>query len=281
MTDAEQLKRDICDIGRRVYNKGFAAANEGNISARLGRDQVLCTPTMHSKGFLQPGDICTVDLSGRQIAGDKKRTSEVMLHLAIYRQRPDLRAVVHCHPPHATAFAIAREPIPQCVLPEAEVFLGEVPIAPYATPGGQAFADTIAPFLKQSKVILLANHGTVSFDQTVERAYWWTEILDAYCRILILTRSLNGFQYLSNAEAHELLALKQSWGLDDPRLAAEFPECEVCANATFRSTWTQTGVARRSFPDHDDRCLFQRSAPDDATIERIARRVAELLKSQT
>ena len=279
MSDPEQLKREICDIGRRIYNKGFAAANEGNISARLDADRVLCTPTLHCKGFLEPADICTVDMSGQQIAGAKNRTSEVLLHLEIYRQRPDIRSVVHCHPPHATAFAIAREPIPQCVLPEAEVFLGEVPIAPYATPGSQAFAETIAPFVGRSKVIILANHGTVSFDQTVERAYWWTEILDAYCRILILTRSLGSFHYLSTSEARELLAIKKAWGIDDPRHRDSLADCEVCSNSVFRSSWAQSGISRRSFPAHDNAALGNGPSVDDETVERIAQRVFELLRA--
>ena len=141
---------------------GFAAANDGNISVRLNENEVLCTPTMHCKGFLKPKDICLVDMEGNQIAGKKKRSSEVLLHLEIMKARPDVQSVVHCHPPHATAFAVAREPIPQAVLPEVEVFLGEVPIAPYETPGGKKFAETILPFVKQSNVIILANHGTVS-----------------------------------------------------------------------------------------------------------------------
>ena len=122
-----RLKEQICEIGRRVYNKGFAAANDGNISIRVGENEVLCSPTMICKGFMKPEDICAVDLYGNQIAGTRKRTSEVLLHLAIMRARPDVKAVVHCHPPHATAFGVAREPIPQCVLPEVEVFLGEMP----------------------------------------------------------------------------------------------------------------------------------------------------------
>ena len=126
----ENLKQQICEIGRRVYQKGFAAANEGNISARAGDDLVLCTPTLTCKGFMTPDDICMVDMKGQQVAGNKKATSEVLLHLNIYRQRPDVASVVHCHPPHATAFAVAREPVPMGVLPEPDIFLGEVPIAP-------------------------------------------------------------------------------------------------------------------------------------------------------
>jgi L-fuculose-phosphate aldolase len=157
-----KLKEEICEIGRRVYAKGFAAANDGNISIRVGENEVLCSPTMICKGFMKPDDICAVDLDGNQIAGKKKRTSEILLHLTIMKQRPDVKAVVHCHPPHATAFAVAGEPIPQCVLPEVEVFMGEIPIAPYETPGGQKFADTVLPFLKGTSCIILKNHGTVT-----------------------------------------------------------------------------------------------------------------------
>src|SRR5436190_16311169 len=170
-----KLKEQMCEIGRRLYNRGFAAANDGNITVRLNDREILCTPTMVSKGFLKPEDICKVDYEGKQLAGTRKRTSEVLLHLAVYKNRPDVNAVVHCHPPHATAFAVAHEPIPNCVLPEVEVFLGEIPITKYETPGDQRFADTVLPFVKKSNVIILANHGTVSFGETVEKAYWWTE----------------------------------------------------------------------------------------------------------
>ena len=135
-----QTRREIVEIGRRLWERGYVASNDGNISARLG-DRVLVTPTGLSKGFLKPEDISTIDGTGKQIAGRKKRSSEALLHLEIYKQRSDVTSVVHCHPPHATAFAVAREPIPQCVLPEVEVFLGDVPITKYETPGGQAFAD--------------------------------------------------------------------------------------------------------------------------------------------
>ena len=139
--NAHKIKQDICEIGRRLYNKGFAAANDGNITVRISDNEVLCTPTMHSKGFLKVEDICTIDMTGKQIAGIKKRSSEALLHLEIYKQRPDIKSVVHCHPPHATAFAVAREPIPQCMLPEVEVFLGDVPITANQQLRSLVFAD--------------------------------------------------------------------------------------------------------------------------------------------
>ena len=202
---------------------------------------------MHSKGFLKPEDISTVDMTGKQIAGAKKRSSEALLHLEIYKQRADVKSVVHCHPPHATAFAIAREPIPQCVLPEVEVFLGDVPITKYETPGGQAFADTILPFVSKTNVIILANHGTVSYGTDVERAYWWTEILDAYCRMLMLAKDLGRVNYFDEKKERELLKLKQQWGWDDPRNTDEFKNCDVCANDVFRGSWQAAGVERKAF----------------------------------
>lgn len=247
MINAHQIKKDICEIGQRIYNKGFAAANDGNITVRISDNEVLCTPTMHSKGFLKPDDISTIDMTGKQISGRKKRSSEALLHLEIYKQRPDIKSVVHCHPPHATAFAIAREPIPQCVLPEVEVFLGDVPITRYETPGGQAFADTIIPFVDKCNVMILANHGTVSFGENVERAYWWTEILDAYCRMLLLSRSLGRVNYLNETESRELLALKDKWGFSDPRNTEEYKNCDICANDIFRESWASSGVERKAF----------------------------------
>lgn len=209
MENIFKLKQDICEIGRRIYARGYAAANDGNITVRISDNEVLCTPTMTCKGFLKPDDIATIDFTGKQLSGRKKRSSEALLHLEIMKKRPDVKSVVHCHPPHATAFAVAREPIPQCVLPEVEVFLGETPITKYETPGGKAFAETVLPFVEKTNVIILANHGTVSYGESVERAYWWTEILDSYCRILMLSKQLGNVEYLNQQKSQELLDLKQ------------------------------------------------------------------------
>ena len=207
-----KLKEQICEIGRRVYQRGFAAANDGNISIRLNDREVLCTPTMISKGFMKPEDLCKVDYEGKQLAGTRKRSSEILLHLAVYKNRPDVMAVVHCHPPHATAFAVAGVPIPKCVLPEVEVFLGEVPTAVYETPGTQKFAETIVPHLKASNTIILANHGTVTFGPDLEKAYFNSEIIDAYCKILLLARQLGPIHYFDEQETKELLDIKKRLG---------------------------------------------------------------------
>jgi L-fuculose-phosphate aldolase len=272
--ELQALKEEICDIGRRIYNKGFAAGNDGNISYRLGENEVLCTPTMICKGFIKPDDLCIVDMEGNQINGLKPRTSEVRLHLAIMKERSDVKAVVHCHPPHATAFAVAREAIPQCVLPEIEVFLGDVPITQYETPGNWEFANTIRPFVQKANVAILANHGTVSWGTTVEKTYWWTEILDAYCRILMLARDLGNITYFNEDKQRELLALKQQWGFSDPRNTPEMKNCDICANDVFRDSWEAAGVAQRAFaPPPAMGPKAARSTASDTDAEKLVQEI--------
>jgi L-fuculose-phosphate aldolase len=242
-----KLRDQMCEIGRRIYNKGFAAANDGNISYRLGDDRVLCSPTRVSKGYMKPDDLCIVDLDGNQISGKRKRSSEILLHLTIMKARADVRSVVHCHPPHATAFAVAREPIPKCVLPEIEVFLGEVAISPYETPGSQSFADTVLPYVKDTDTILLANHGTVTYGVDLEDAYFKTEIIDAYCRILILAKQLGRVHYYNDEKAAELIRLKPGLGIADPRLERGLENCDLCGNSLFRKGYDEAPPQPRVF----------------------------------
>lgn len=224
MSDERTLRQEICEVGRRLYARGFAAGNDGNISCRLADGLVLCTPTLICKGFMQPDDLCTVDFTGEQLSGARPRTSEILLHLEIYRSDPAAQAVVHCHPPHATAFGVARVDIPSGILPEVEIFLGVVPRADYETPGGDDFAATIRPFLGRANTVILSNHGTVAWSSSVERAYWNTEILDAYCRILLLARQLGHVERLPAEKVHELLRLKERFGGGgDPRLEGAGP----------------------------------------------------------
>jgi L-fuculose-phosphate aldolase len=271
-----KLKEQICEIGRRVYQKGFAAANDGNISIRVGENEVICSPTMICKGFMTPEDICAVDLDGNQIAGKRKRTSEILLHLSIMKAREDVKAVVHCHPPHATAFGVAGEPIPQCVLPEVEVFMGEIPIAPYETPGGQKFADTVLPFLKGTSCIILKNHGTVSFGKTVEEAFWKTEILDAYCRILMLARQLGRVDYFTQQQTNELLDLKKRLGFDDPRFHVE--NCDLCGNSAFRPGYKEQLPQPQAFepaPDYPGYLQSKAAAKGHSETEDLVQAITD------
>ena len=280
MINLHKIRQEICEIGDRLYKKGFGAANDGNISYRAGENEVVCTPTGISKGFMKPDDLCMVDMEGKQTAGRRKATSEIKLHLAIMKERADVKSVVHCHPPHATAFGIAREPIPQCVLPEVEIFLGDVPIAKYDLPGSQNFANTILPFVHKSSVIILANHGTVSFGETVEKAYWATEILDAYCRMLILAKSLGRVNYFTESEAGRAPGPEDPVGLKDPR--AEIQNCELCANDVFRESWKESGVERCAFQPpvyHPDR-QANPAADQETLIQAITDRVMAAMEGR-
>ena len=247
MIDSQLLKEQICDIGRRIYERGFVAANAGNITCRLSSNEVICTPTMISKGFMKPDDLCLIDMTGQQLAGKRRRSSEALMHLEILKARPDVRCVVHCHPPHATAFAIVGEPIPQAVMPEVEVFLGEVPITKYETPGGRKFAETVLPFVAKTNTILLANHGAVSYGESPERAFWLTEILDQYCRILLLTKQLGPLRYLPTEKVAELMEEKDRMGFTDPRCDKDFTG-DVRNNATFGAQCEAYGVKPQAFP---------------------------------
>jgi L-fuculose-phosphate aldolase len=231
MVDQDAAAREICDVGRRLYARGLVAGNDGNISVRLGDNLVLCTPTLVCKGLVRPQDLCTTDLSGTQLSGERRRTSELLLHLEIYRGDPTARAVVHAHPPHATAFAVAGVDIPSGILPEADLFLGVIPRTAYETPGGQAFAETVRPFVGRASSVVLGNHGAVSWAPTLERAYWNIEILDACCRILILARQLGNVERIPESKLVELLSLRANFGLPpDPRLAGDGP---MYTNPTF------------------------------------------------
>jgi L-fuculose-phosphate aldolase len=242
-----KLREQMCDVGRRVYAKGFVAANDGNISFRLSEDRVLCTPTRVSKGFMKPDDLCIVDLDGKQVAGTRKRSSEILLHLSVLKARPDVRSCIHTHPPHATAFAVAHEPIPKCTMPEFEVFLGEVALAPYETPGTQAFADTVLPYVKDTDTIILANHGTITYGSDLIDAYFKTEIIDAYCRILILAKQLGTVNYYSDEKAAELIRIKPNLGIPDPRLARGLENCDLCGNSLFREGYSDFAPEPKAF----------------------------------
>ena len=227
--EAEVIKKEICAVGRKLWMRQFVDGNGGNISYRIGPNEVICTPTLVSKYDLTPDDLCLVDLQGNQIAGTKPRTSEIFLHLEIYKAVPEAKSAVHCHPPHATAYAITGRVPPNLVIPEFEVFIGKVAISPYETPGTEAFARTVLPFVQQHNTVLLANHGIVCWADTVTHAEWYAEVLETYCWTLMLATQLGApISYLTQREGSDLLAIKKRLGLPDVRFdTSHMKECQL------------------------------------------------------
>jgi L-fuculose-phosphate aldolase len=227
--EAEAIKKEICSVGRKLWMRQFVDGNGGNISYRIGPNEVLCSPTLVSKYDLTPDDIGMTDLSGVQIAGSKPRTSELLLHLEIYKAVPEAKAVVHCHPPHATAYAITGRVPPNLIIPEFEVFVGKVAVSPYETPGTQAFAETVLPFVKSHNTVLLSNHGIVCWADTVTHAEWYAEVLETYCWTLMIASQLGvPISRISEEQGSDLLALKKTLGLPDIRFdASRMKECQL------------------------------------------------------
>jgi L-fuculose-phosphate aldolase len=225
--EAEKIKLEICDVGRKVWERGYVDGNGGNISYRIGPNAVICTPTLMSKRDLKPEDLCLVDLDGNQLAGGRPRTSEILMHLEIYKAVPEAKGVVHCHPVHATAYAITNRVPPTCIIPEFEVFIGKVALSPYETPGTQKFAETVIPYVKSHNTVLLANHGIVCWADTVTHAEWYVEVVDTYCATLIAAKALGApITHITGPHATDLIDIKQKFGLPDARLDSR--ECQLC-----------------------------------------------------
>ncbi len=259
------LKLQICEIGRRLWSRAYVDGNGGNIALRVADGLVLCTPTLISKGFMKPEDMCLVDLEGKQLAGPKKRTSEILMHLQIMKRQARAVATVHCHPPHATAFAVAGVEPPTCMIPEIEVFIGKVPIAPYRTPGTPEMGKLVADLSDQHNTILMANHGVVSWSHvSVEDAYFKMEILEAYCRTVVVAAQLGApLKTFSQTHLQDLLKIKQTLGIPDPRIGLK--ECELCNNDEWRP-----GVAGALPP----------TRPDDSGPDREAEELVQAITDQ-
>ena len=218
--EAEALRAEIIRTGRKLWERQYVDGNGGNISCRLGEKYVLCTPTMISKRDMETADICLADMDGNIVAGDRQRTSELLLHLEIYRANSKARAVVHCHPPYATAFSLTGTPPPVGLISEYEIFIGPAALAQYETPGTQAFAETVLPFVEDHNTILLANHGVVCWSGTVTHAEWLVEILESYCKTCVIAGQMGKpLTFIPEEKIREILALKRKLGFPDARMA--------------------------------------------------------------
>ena len=215
MQNEYEIKKEICDIGRRIYNRNMVAANDGNISVKLNENEFLCTPTGVSKGFMTPEYICKVDRRGNliQANGNFKPSSEIKMHMRVYEERPEVNSVVHAHPVYATSFAIAGIPLTQPIMPEAVIALGCVPIAKYGTPSTEEIPDAVSEYLQDYDAVLLENHGALSYSDTLLNAYHKMESVEFYAKLLFLSRQLGGPNELTPAQVEILYDLRAKFGM--------------------------------------------------------------------
>jgi len=205
------LKQQMLDIGKRIWTRGYVASNDGNMSVRLNGDTILTTPTGVSKGFMTTEMILKVDMEGNLLTPGKhfRPSSEVKMHLEVYRQREDVNSVIHAHPPYCTSFAVAGIPLNKCVLPEAVLTLGAVPIAPYGTPSTQEIPDSIKPFLPECDAILLANHGALTFGVDLISAYHRMETLEHSAHIVFISIQLGNVNMIPPDEVDKLMEVRE------------------------------------------------------------------------
>lgn len=269
---AEKLKKEICEIGRRMWMREYCDGNGGNISVRLAPDRFLCTPTGVSKGFMTPEMLCMVDGQGHQLAGTWKRSSEIRTHLAIYETTPEAVAACHAHPCHAGAFAVKGMQPPPRLIPELEVFVGTVGMAEYKTPGSHEMAESIKPLAPQHQSIIMGNHGVITWGKSIEDAYFKMEITDAYCRTVILAQAIPGGTSIPCDEIGKLLEIKKSMGLPDARFGLK--PAELCEVDPWTQMCGQRGCATPVTP-FTPMTRDASAAPAPAEIETLVQRITE------
>ncbi len=221
--DEQTAREQVVECCRRMHERGLISGGEGNVSIRVGRSRIVVTPSGVNKGFLKPADLVVTDMDGRVVKGRARPSSEVRVHLAAYRVRPEIGAVVHAHPPTAVAFTIAGVSLAQCVIPEAIITLGEVGMAPYVTPTTDALAAEVERLLVDHDVVMMDRHGSVTLGKDVFEAYDRLEALEHTARITFMARSLGPLKPLPAEEVARLRALGQAMGW-----RSRFASCEGC-----------------------------------------------------
>ena len=266
--EIEKLKALIVDLGRRSYGKNYNDGNGGNFSVRVGDNLVLCTPTMISKGSMSVADMCLVDMDGNQLAGRRKRTSEVLAHLAIMKRQPMAKACCHAHPPHATAFALAGKTPPRCVNPETEIFIGQVGLANYGTPGTQHMANAVGEVGVDHDCVFMVNHGVMTWASDIETAFWKMENVEAHCYTSMLAFQIGGPRKFSDGDAAELLKIRKSMGMVDQ---AGLTECTLCNG---KDEFRPACVCSAKSPEKTE------GAGYDCDAEKIVARITQMVMSE-
>src|SRR5678816_2625518 len=250
MPSEAQLRADIVEVGRRMYARGYTASNDGNVSVRIDAGRLLMTPRSVCKGFMTPDMMCVTDLDGKKLQGDRDPSSEMLMHLEVYRQRSDARAVVHAHPPIATGFAVAGIPLDRAVLAEVVTTLGSVPIAEYATPSTKELPEAVRKYVKAHDGMLLANHGALTLGTDLFAAYYKMETIEHFANISFIARLLGNENLLAREEVERLQELRGTYGIKAPApICADDTPSAADAAALCQVVEAPFGGGQRLVPD--------------------------------
>ena len=265
MKAEEQARADIVEVGRRLWERGYVASNDGNISVRLDETHLMTTPKSVSKGFMTPDMMVVTDLEGKKISGQRDPSSELKMHLEVYRNRPDARAVVHAHPPTATGFAVAGIPLDRAVLAEVITTLGSIPIAEYATPSTEELPAAVRKYVKAHDGLLLANHGALALAGDVMSAYYRMETIEHFAKISLVARTLGRENILSRDEVERLQGLRGMYGIASP--------APICTDPA-----TRPGSLRTSDINSQGQLECQIVQAPDSDERLVAHRISESFK---
>jgi len=279
MTTTESaLRADIVEVGRRMYARGYTASNDGNISVRLGSDRLLMTPKGVCKGFMTPDMMCVTDLDGRKLQGDRDPSSEMLMHLEVYRQRPDVQAVVHAHPPTATGFAVAGIPLDRAVLAEVLTTLGSIPIAEYATPSTRELPEAVRKYIKAHDGMLLANHGALTVGADLYSAYFKMETVEHFAKISLVARLLGRENLISREEVIRLQGLRDTYGIKAPApICAEGAVAED--DATCQIVQAPSSPGARLIPDVGPKPAAEADGEIRLTYRELSALIEDAIKS--
>jgi L-fuculose-phosphate aldolase len=280
MTTESSLRSDIVEVGRRMYARGYTASNDGNISVRLGADRLLMTPKGIAKGFMTPDMMCVTDLDGRKLQGDRDPSSEMLMHLEVYRQRPDVQAVVHAHPPTATGFAVAGIPLTRAVLAEVLTTLGSIPIAEYATPSTSELPAAVRKYIKAHDGMLLANHGALTVGADLFAAYFKMETIEHFAKISLVARLLGGENLIAREEVERLQGLRGTYGIKAPAPLCDDGSTNLVADASCQVVEAPEGRGQRLVPDMAGTPVrpFHGRVDDEAEIRLTYRELSALIE---
>ncbi len=242
-----EIKKEIIEIGRRCWIKGWVASNDGNISVKLSENEILTTVTGVSKGFLTMDMIVKVDMDGNLIEGKRKPSSELPMHLMVYKVRKDAGAVLHTHPPYATGFAVSGVSLEDCILPEIILSMGAIPLTPYGTPSTDEVPNSIKPYIETHEWVLMKNHGALTIGKNLLEAYYRMESLEHAAKIIFISRELGGVSLLGEEEVKKLMEVRKKYNIPEDK-----PMCKITKD--------------------------NKKDVDDKLVEEVVKRVSEKLK---